>query len=137
MDYTVILNGQSYDLPKLTLSIKEKIDNVNLKISNGSIPLMERVKVQHDFMKELVGADNLEEILGTSDIKSIDLNEMSIAYVEICRSYEAPMTQKRQQAIPTETIEKMNELLKNLGNVSQIEKVMKQNGDKKSSFNAL
>lgn len=137
MDYTVILNGQSYDLPKLTLSIKEKIDNVNSKISNGAIHLMERVKVQHDFMKELVGADNLEEILGTSDIKSIDLNEMSIAYVEICRSYEAPMTQKRQQAIPTETIEKMNELLKNLGNVSQIDKVLKQSGDKKSSFNVL
>lgn len=137
MDYTVILNGQSYDLPKLTLTVKEKIEAMNAKLTNTSVSLAERVKAQHELLKEFIGAENLKEILGTSNVKDIDLNEISIVYVEICKSYEAPMKESKLKALPTEQINMMNELFKNLGNVSQLEKIIKQNEGKKTSFTAL
>lgn len=102
MQYTVIHNGATYQLPVFTRKIKRSVDEVNDQIMNEDLPLDTRVDALHEFLREIIGDENLEKALGSADLDEVDLNEMNVLYLKITREYDRPVVEfKRPEIDPT------------------------------------
>lgn len=111
MDYTVIINGKSYDLPKKTIQVVEKIDTILKVDSIKGMNLRDKFQKLHDFTCDLVGKENAEEILGGNSIDSIDLSEVTLAARKIIDAYDKPVAdyeadkaKRRLNELPIERI---------------------------------
>lgn len=91
MEYTIIINGRSYDLPKKTVSVMEKMDSA-LKVDNLRIKARQKFEKIHEFVKDMIGAENAKEAFGSDNLEEIDLSELSIAVLKINDTYNQPLT---------------------------------------------
>lgn len=110
MDYTVIINGRSYDLPKKNLKVMEKLDEV-LKVDSVKGSIRQKFEKLHRFVKGTVGEENAKEIFGSDDLDEIDTSELSLAVLKINDAYEQPVADYQMEkmresmnAIPTEKL---------------------------------
>ena len=92
MEYTIIVDGRSYDLPKKTLSVMEKMDDVMKVDSVKGYSVRQKFEKIHRFIKDLVGDDNAKEILGSDNISEIDLSEVTLTAKKIIDAYDKPIT---------------------------------------------
>lgn len=123
MEYTVIVNGQSYDLPKKTMKVAEDIDKLVKADTDIRIALKDKYKKQFDFIKGLIGEDNSKEIFETDDINEIDLPEITLTVKKIIDAYDKPITdyytEKSADRINSLPIDKIVELVKVTKDMSQ------------------
>lgn len=116
MEYTVIVNGQSYDLPKKTMKVAEDIDKLLKADADNKIALKDKYKKQYDFIKFLIGEDNAKEIFTTDDINEIDLPEITLTVKKIIDAYDKPITdyeiEKSRDRISELPLDKVIELAK-------------------------
>lgn len=92
MVYTVIINGQSYDLPKKTMKVVEEMDKVAQIDSVKGLSIREKFKKLYDFIVSLVGKENAVEILGSEKLDEVDLSEVTLTFKKILDSYEKPLS---------------------------------------------
>lgn len=91
MIYTVILNGQSYDLPKKTVSVWTELDKI-LKIDEiKNLSLRDKYKKIYEFVGNLIGHEKMSEVFGSTNLDEIDLNELALAVRKIKEAYEEPL----------------------------------------------
>lgn len=90
MVYTVIINNQSYDLPKKTLAITEKLENVIRTDTRSGVPLREKYKATYDCVADLIGRENIVEALGAS-IDDCDVNDITLTFRKIVDAYNKPL----------------------------------------------
>lgn len=123
MEYTVIVNGQSYDLPKKTMKVAEDIDKLLKADTDTRIALKDKYKKQFDFIRGLIGEDNAKEIFTTDDINEIDLPEITLTVKKIMDAYDKPITdyytEKSADRINNLPIDKIVELVKVTKDMSQ------------------
>lgn len=123
MEYTVIVNGQSYDLPKKTMKVAEDIDKLLKADTDTKIALKDKYKKQYDFIRNLIGEDNSKEIFATDDINEIDLPEITLTVKKIMDAYDKPITdyytEKSADRINNLPIDKIVELAKVAEKMSQ------------------
>ena len=116
MEYTVIVNGQSYDLPKKTMKVAEDIDKLLKADTDTKIALKDKYKKQFDFIRGLIGEDNAKEIFTTDDINEIDLPEITLTVKKIIDAYDKPITdyytEKSADGLSNLPIDKILELSK-------------------------
>ena len=116
MEYTVIVNGQSYDLPKKTIKVADDIDKLLKADTDNRIALKDKYKKQYDFIKCLIGEDNAKEIFTTDDINEIDLPEITLTVKKIIDAYDKPITdyeiEKSRDRISELPLDKVIELAK-------------------------
>lgn len=92
MVYTIIVNERSYDLPKKTVAVMEKLDDV-LKVDQiKGLTVKQKFEKLHSFVKGLVGDSNTEEMFGSDNISEIDLSELTLAVKKIVAAYDKPIT---------------------------------------------
>ena len=92
MVYTIIVNERSYDLPKKTVAVMEKLDDV-LKVDQiKGLTVKQKFEKLHAFVKGLVGDGNAEEMFGSDNISEIDLSELTLAVKKIVAAYDKPIT---------------------------------------------
>ena len=92
MVYTIIVNERSYDLPKKTVAVMEKLDDV-LKVDQiKGLTVKQKFEKLHAFVKCLVGDSNAEEMFGSDNISEIDLSELTLAVKKIVAAYDKPIT---------------------------------------------
>ena len=97
MVHTIIVNNKSYDLPKKTVAITEKLDKA-LKVDNiKNLSVKGKYEILHDFVKELVGEENAAEMFGTANLEEIDLSELGVVVLSINDAYEKPMNDYQAQ----------------------------------------
>lgn len=89
MVYTIITNGRSYDLPPKTIDMMDRLENV-LRVDSLNLPIKEAYKQILDFLKYALG-DSLKEILGSDDIRKVDVGEAEILVAKIRNAYKKPM----------------------------------------------
>ena len=106
MEYTVIVNGQSYDLPKKTMKVAEEIDKLLKADTDTKIALKDKYKKQYDFIRSLIGTDNSKEIFGTDDINEIDLPEITLTVKKIIDAYDKPINDYSME----KTVDRINGL---------------------------
>ena len=114
MQYTVIVNNQSYDLPPKTLPVMEKIETVLIK-DNSNIPIKEKYKAIHTFIANIVGKDNAKEIFGTDNLNEMDLSEVTICFKKIIDAYDKPvadyMCEKSTEAFNALPLDKITDIV--------------------------
>ena len=111
MVYTIIVNERSYDLPKKTVAVMEKLDDV-LKVDQiKGLTVKQKFEKLHSFVKGLVGDGNAEEMFGSDNISEIDLSELTLAVKKIVAAYDKPindydaeMARKKFDNVPIEKI---------------------------------
>lgn len=91
MVYTIIVNDKSYDLPKKTVAVMEKMDKVLKVDSLKGYTVRQKFEELHRFIKELVGNDNAKDIFGSDDILEIDLSEVTLTVKKIVDAYDKPI----------------------------------------------
>lgn len=91
MEYTIIVNDKSYDLPKKNLATMEKLDQALKVDSIAGLTLRKKYEKLHTFVKDMVGEENAEEMLGSSNLNEIDLSQLSVIVLQINDAYEKPL----------------------------------------------
>lgn len=86
--------GNAVELPKLTLGISDKMDEVGAAQSNR-----ERYRLQYEFVKEVCGGEYAARALDGEGIEDIDLVALNVAYVGIVNSYAAPAAKAQAEGI--------------------------------------
>lgn len=86
--------GNAVELPKLTLGISDKMDEVSAAQSNR-----ERYRLQYEFVKEVCGEEYAAQALDGEDIEGIDLVALNVAYVGIVNAYAAPAAKARAEGV--------------------------------------
>ena len=129
MEYTIIVNGRSYDLPKKTLAIAEKIDEI-LKIDSvKGYSVRQKFEKLHVFVKKLAGEEQAAEMFGSSNLSEIDLSELTLAVRKVVDAYERPiadydMEQQKEKLsmIPMEKIVSMTKAAQSVANLQMMKK---------------
>ena len=105
MEYTMIINGRSYDLPKKNINVMEQLDAV-LKVDQLKIRPRQKFEKIHAFLKDILGEEHAKELFGSDSLDEIDLSELSIAVLKINDAYNQPLTDYK--------IEKMRAIMNNM-----------------------
>ena len=71
--------GEAYELRKLTLSMSEKLQKANTEKDQ-----VERIRIQHDFLKDAIGAKALADIVGATKVEDADVVAIGRLYVIVC-----------------------------------------------------
>ena len=116
MVHTVIIDGRSYDLPKKTLVIAGKLDDVLRVDSANGLSVRQKYEKLHNFVKDVIGKEEAESIFGSDILDEIDLSELTIATRRIIDAYEKPIADYQME----QNMEKLNKLP-----IRQIESITK------------
>ena len=126
MEYTVIVNGKSYDLPKKTIAVAESLEEV-LKVDSTNLKIRQKMEKLHRFSKDLLGEDNVKEILGTDDLEEADTSALAMLVLNINEAYEQPVTEYRTDkmreafnGIPTEKLSSLTKSMQTVMNVQEV-----------------
>ncbi len=91
MEYTVIVGNKSYDLPKKTLEVMERLDDV-LKVDTiPSLSVRQKFEKLHGFIRDTVGEEKCREMFGSDDLEEIDLSELTVTIRKIVDAYDRPV----------------------------------------------
>lgn len=93
MQYTIIVKGRSYDLPKKTIMVMEDVDTVLKVDSIVGLTVRQKYEKLHVFMKNLVGSDGCQEMFGTDNLSEIDLSDLTIAVKMVVDAYDKPVVE--------------------------------------------
>lgn len=91
--------GEAYELKKLTLSMSEKLQKANTEKDQ-----VERIRIQHDFLKDAIGAKALADIVGATEVEEADVVAIGRLYVIVCAEYARPITEA-QAAVAREQMQ--------------------------------
>lgn len=129
MEYTVIFNGKSYDLPKKTMQIWEELDSIYKLDANKGISNRVKYEKMVQFVKKLVGADNTIEIYGTDNLEKMDLNDIVLSVRKIKDAYENPLRNYQNEVmresfnqLPIDKLAPMTKLLDQAAKMSNSNK---------------
>lgn len=91
MIYTVIINDRSYDLPKRTLDVVERLDKAAAVDGIKGMSIREKYKKIYECLEDLLGHENMVEILGSDNLDEVDLSEVTLAFRKIVDAYNKPV----------------------------------------------
>lgn len=124
MVYTIIFNGRSYDLPKKTVAVMEKVDDV-LKVDALKGTVRQKFEKLHRFVKDSVGEENAAEMFGSTDLSEIDLSEVTLAVRMIIDAYDKPINdyqmEKNRQKLADLPLDKITSITKAAQTVATME----------------
>lgn len=129
MEYTIIVNGRSYDLPKKTMAVVEKMDEV-LKIDSvKGLSVKQKFEKLHGFVKGLAGEEQAAEMFGSADLAEIDLSELTLAVKKIVDAYDKPISDydaekslQRLNQLPIDKILSMTKAAQSMANAQALQK---------------
>lgn len=125
MQYTVIFNHKSYDLPKKTMAIWEDLDLI-FKLDSTNLPNREKYKKMIEFIAKLVGQEAIEEIFGTEELDEMDLNDITLAIFKVRDAYENPLAnyqaEKNSESLSQIPLDKLQSISKLVDTASKVKK---------------
>ena len=124
MNYSFEINGNVIELPKYTISVMEKIEQVE-KNTNAPGTMKSKLQTMYNFLCDLVNRDKVEEVIGK--FVDADPNNINIAYLSVIREYNKPLNDFEM----SEGLEQIRELnnsdIAKLGDtISKLESVAQQ-----------
>lgn len=129
MVHTVILNGRSYDLPKKTIGIANKLDEVLKVDAIHGLSVRQKYEKLHIFTKDVLGEEKAKEILGTDSLDEVDLSELTITVRKIVDAYEKPITdyqmeknREKMAGLPIKQLESLTKAANVAANVEMFRK---------------
>ena len=89
MNYNIEINGNILELPQYTISVMEKIEQVEKKTNSTSGTTKSKLQGLYNFLVDLVGEENVENAIGK--FEDSDPNNINIAYLSVVRAYNKPL----------------------------------------------
>lgn len=121
MEYTVIFNDKSYDLPTYNLKISEKLEQVE-KFNASDASIKEKLKKMHNVCSEILGKENAMEIIGK--FEESDPNMINIVYLSVVEAYNKPLAdfemQRSVEKLDSEAFDKLKDILSSAEVVSAL-----------------
>lgn len=128
-EYSIIVNDKSYDLPKKTIAVTEKLDEALRVDSLPNLKIRQKFERLHTFVKSVLGEENTAEIFGSSKLDEIDLSELSLVVLKINDAYDKPLSDYRNDnvtakisEIPLDKIASMTKAAQTLANAQMLVK---------------
>lgn len=91
----LIWDGVEYVLPKKTLAVQKKMDEIgNLSVANKGV---ECYRKQWDFCSELLGKANAAVMLDAKKVEDVDLQTLTICYNSIVDAYLQRVREHQRQ----------------------------------------
>lgn len=81
-----VVLGHAVELPKLTLALSDKMNVVQ-----AAKPGRACYEAQLSFLREVIGADELADMLDGVTIKDVDLQALQMAYIQVTNAYTQPL----------------------------------------------
>lgn len=129
MEYTIIVDGRSYDLPKKAVAVMDKLDEALKVDSRPNLSARQKYEKLHSFVKEILGEENAKELFGSDNLAEIDLSELSLAVLRINDAYNQPLADYRADkmresinSIPTEKIVSLTKSMQSVANAQSLTK---------------
>ena len=123
MEYTVIVNGQDYSLPKKTLKVATELDKLIKAESDLKSGSADKYRKQYDFVRFLLGDEVSKEIFRTDDINAIDFPDVTLTVKRIMDAYDKPLNdydiEKSRNTLSEIPLDKVVELAKVAKEMSQ------------------
>ena len=94
----IIINKKTYELPKRTLELADKIDallEIEESYIRAEIKTRDIITAEFNFLLELMGDKNVTEMLGTSDLESCDVGDISCIVASILSAYNSRVEQEK------------------------------------------
>lgn len=107
-------NGNSFELPKLTLALQEKNN-----AAKGNTDFKALVKARYEFLKAVLPTDYLNERLNGKSEVSIDVIELSKLYMLVDDAYWGEERQKQIESA-TAQIEQVKDLVNAANSMAKI-----------------
>lgn len=121
MGYAIVKDGETYDLPKYSMKIADKLESVENQ-SQKNVSFRIKCKARYDTVSELLGKEVVNTLLGK--FEDSDPNEINILYLNIIQEYNKPIEEHNSAAAKEKMndidIDKMTELLKSLSGSEKI-----------------
>lgn len=92
------INGKTYELPKLTLSVIEKLESYDEQekdYESGKTKASDLYREQYKLINDILGETAVCEILQGDNIDDIDLTNLFTAILDIQAAYNAPIVEKK------------------------------------------
>ena len=86
-------NGSVIELPKLTLALSDRMDEVQAETVNAK-----RYALQLDFLNDVLGSEYVEAELDGTSVEDVDLVSLNILYTAIVNAYTLPVQQAQLEA---------------------------------------
>lgn len=129
MEYTIIANKKSYKLPQKTIAVMEKLDEVVKVDSIKEMNLRSKFETLHEAIKDFLGEETAEEILGSSDLEKVDLSEITLTIRKIVDAYDKPIQdyqdEKMRKSLSGVQLEKILSLSKAAQSITNMQMIKK------------
>lgn len=96
----VRIGSKTYELPKKTLPIAEKIEDFSelaKRMEEGEFSIREYVEKQHAFLCDILGEGTTDELFGRDFETNADIDQMTFACKDIIKAYSEEMQQRNAQ----------------------------------------
>lgn len=113
--------GQTFELPKMTMKLSVDMDKV-AAASAGA----ERFKAEYEFVKKALPKEYVDARLDGKKIDDIDLVALSVLYSEIDSAYAKPMLEARMAGANAQ-IEQLQPMLNAASSVAGIANINRKN----------
>lgn len=131
MNYSIIINNETVNLPDYTFGIADKIETQE-NLNAGSAKFRDKCKGMYDLICTLIGKDETEKHIGK--FNDADPNTVNIVYLEIIKAYNKPLNDYNidenqskfsdaLSAIDGEQVSKISELMKAINTVNKMQVV--------------
>ena len=124
MEYTIVKNGEVIELPKYSMKIAERLEQVDT-INKSAEKFKNKCKSMYELLVEIVGKEKLAELIGK--LEDCDPNELNLLYLDVVESYNKPIEEKNtnstNEKLNSVDIQKMTELLNAIGKSDKVFRV--------------
>lgn len=123
MEYEIIWNGETYQIPGYSLKIADKLEEIEL-LNRGNQKFRDKCKKMYDFIGDILTKSIATQLLGKFD--ESDPNNINILYLEIVKTYNKPLVDYNksdaEEKLNAPELDKVIELVKAIPQLKELNK---------------
>lgn len=125
MNYSIIIESKSYDLPAYSFGIAEKIEKQEI-LNKSNAKFREKCKSMYDFLVEVLGKTTINDLLG--EFNNVEPNLLNLTYLKVISAYNNPIKEySNENALNSLSDDKLDKLINLLNAMNNLDKLKGQN----------
>lgn len=114
-------HGNAIELPKLTLSLSDRMDEIQAEQVNAV-----RYEMQLSFLKDVLEPSYVDAELDGTSVEDVDLVMLNILYTAVVNAYTLPVQQAQLEAAKKQ-IAQAQPMMNTLGSMAQVQQMANGN----------
>lgn len=114
-------HGNAIELPKLTLSLSDRMDEIQAEQANAV-----RYEMQLSFLKDVLEPSYVDAELDGTSVEDVDLVMLNILYTAVVNAYTLPVQQAQLEAAKKQ-LAQVQPMMNTLGSMAQVQQMANGN----------